>query len=366
MDYKAEFAEKRRRILDYVDRKGLDGVLVSRIDNFAWATAGCANYIPVATDVGLASLLITPSKSAVITTNIEATRIRAEEPIAEVAEVRDHTWHDDDAKAKLMKELVSKNVAVDVPLGDRPLLGDDFVDLQARLTPREVEQYKQLGHDASEAIEAACYAVEKGQREIDIAARLRMEAQARDLTPTVCLIAADERLKLHRHPLPTHNKVEKVVMLVLCARRRGLIASLTRLVHFGPIDDDLKRRHEAVTRVDAVANLASDPGIRIGSIFDAIVTAYGDTGFRGEENNHHQGGPTGYRGRYYTATSRSAKVVEPNQAFAWNPSIAGTKSEDTIIAGETGPIEVTRPLTYPTIDVTVEGHSMRRAAILEK
>ena len=51
---------------------------------------------------------------------------------------------------------------------------------------------------------------------------------------------------------------------------------------------------------------------------------------------YHQGGATGYETRDYIATPNSSLIVQPNQAFAWNPYIKGAKSEDTILVTEKG------------------------------
>ena len=61
----------------------------------------------------------------------------------------------------------------------------------------------------------------------------------------VNLIATDERIFNFRHPLPTHKRLERYAMLVLCGRQRGLVCSITRLVHFGRLPDDLRRKAEA-------------------------------------------------------------------------------------------------------------------------
>lgn len=364
MDFKQDLELKRERILDYINQKDLDGVLLCRNDNFAWATGGAVNWVAAPTDYGAASLLVTPSRFVVLTTNIEATRFKAEEPVAEHAEIWGYPWNNPHQKADMLRTKLSENLGCDDPSQGYPVLDDDFLDLQKELTEREVNLYKQLGQECTEVVEGVAKKVKPGQSENEAAAMLRYEAQLRGIFSNVVLVAADDRLKQHRHPHPTDNKIENIVMLVLCGRRHGLIANLTRIVAFGRIDDDLHKRHEAVTHVDATGILNTTPGMRVGNIYDKMVAAYADAGYRGEENLHHQGGPTGYKGRYYTATGASGEVVRPNQAFAWNPSITGTKSEDTIIAGPDGRIDVTRPLDYPVIDVTVEGKSIKRADIL--
>ena len=101
----------------------------------------------------------------------------------------------------------------------------------------------------------------------------------------------------------------------------------------------MKRRHQAVCNVDAAALLSTRPGRTIGEIFRTIQQAYADNGFPDEWKLHHQGGSTGYTGRETRGLADSKVVVRENQAFAWNPSITGTKSEDTTLCTASG-IEV--------------------------
>jgi hypothetical protein len=124
-------------------------------------------------------------------------------------------------------------------------------------------------------------------------------------------------------------------IFVVCGRRHGLIASLTRMVSFDDVPS--AARPHAVSRVDAAFIAATVPGRTVASAFQAGVDAYTEHGLGPLEwLNHHQGGPTGYEPRDYEANSSSEAVIEVNQAFAWNPSAPGMKSEDTILSRDTG------------------------------
>ncbi len=125
-----------------------------------------------------------------------------------------------------------------------------------------------------------------------------------------------------------------------------------------------RRKHAAVVAVDAAFIASSRPGARIGDVFKAGLEAYREQGYADEWRLHHQGGPTGYATRDYRATEASDDTVEPNQAFAWNPSITGTKSEDTIIATPDGPEVISSSPGLPSVDVTANGASLERADIV--
>ncbi len=72
----------------------------------------------------------------------------------------------------------------------------------------------------------------------------------------------------------------------------------------------------------------------------------------------------GYQERYFLATSGEARNVEINQPFGWNPSITGTKSEDTIISSREGMKIVTQDKNWPLIPVECKGKTVLRPDIL--
>jgi len=80
---------------------------------------------------------------------------------------------------------------------------------------------------------------------------------------------------------------------------------------------------------------------------------------------HHQGGPAGYEPREYVATPGSIDTISVGQVYAWNPSITGTKSEDTILVGEMGNEVLTSMDGWPMLSVTVDGQEYARPAVLE-
>jgi hypothetical protein len=71
-----------------------------------------------------------------------------------------------------------------------------------------------------------------------------------------------------------------------------------------------------------------------------------------------------YAGREYRATTYTETLVQPHQAFAWNPTIAGTKSEDTLIATDDGPEILTATPDLPVVPVSHDGVEIARPDIL--
>jgi Xaa-Pro aminopeptidase len=150
----------------------------------------------------------------------------------------------------------------------------------------------------------------------------------------------------------------------VCARRHGLVASLTRLVSLGAVSEELRQKHAAVTAIDTCFIANSRPGSRACEILAGAIAAYESAGYAGEWKNHHQGGMTGYSAREYVATPKTRDVVRLCQAFAWNPSITGTKSEDTILTGESGNEILTHTGGYEYIECKFERTAYLRPDIL--
>jgi len=359
-----EFSQKQDRIKSLLDEHGLDSLLLQRASSFAWMTCGAASYVNTASSYGAAALLLTPSDRYLIADNIEATRLEKEEKLKYQGwNFQITPWY----KAQNEIPRLTKGLKLGSD-GNYPTavdLSDDIAHLRTNLTPEENIRFRVLGRLCAEAMDSAIRMVQPGQTEHQIAAHLEHEAQSRGVQPIVNLIATDERVYNFRHPLPTYKTLERYAMLVLCGRRWGLVCSLTRLVHFGPLPDELRKKTKAVGKVDATFILATRPGAILGQVFETALKAYTSTGYPNEWKLHHQGGPAGYEPREYIATPDSKEIVTQGQVYAWNPSITGSKSEDTIQVGEKENEVATSIPGWPVIEVEIDDHVIQRPAVLE-
>lgn len=360
-----EFVEKQARIQSLLGERKLDALLLRRVSSFAWATGGAASYVNTAAAEGPSSLLITPAGRYVITNRIEAPRLEQEEKLAMQGwELLAAPWYaTDNTIASRTHGLV---LGADVPFAGATNLAGEIARLRSRLTPEEVRRARVLGRLAAEAMNAAIRQVQPGQTEYEIAARLGAEAQSRGVQPIVNLVATDARIYGFRHPLPTDRKLDRYAMLVLGGRKWGLVASITRLVYFGRLPGEIRRMAEATARVDATLIDATRPGRTLGEIFRQGMHAYAAAGVPDEWQLHHQGGAAGYESREYLGTPDSQDMVFAGQVYAWNPSITGTKSEDTVLVGETANEVLTATDGWPMLPVTTgSGQMIERPAILE-
>jgi Xaa-Pro aminopeptidase len=364
-----EVAEKLARVRAYLKKHDLHGVVLNSRANFAWLSGGGDNHIVSQSERGFGALMVTARSAYVVANRIEIDRLTTEEPLKDFTP---KTWSwieplSDEVQRLCGGKAETKHFASDDPeaTGLKALPGDFNAEVRAQLTESEIRRYKSLGRDCALIIETVARHLNAGDSEHQAEADLARHLLSRGIQPFVLLVASDERVKRYRHPTPTAKHMQKLAMLVVCGQRHGLICSLTRLVSFGPLGSDLAARHESACRVEAAYWAATKPGATWGDAFKAGAEQYKKEGFAKEWELHHQGGPTGYSGRDFLATPDEKRLVQDHQAVAWNPSITGTKTEDTYVIDGANRIVVTEASPeWPTVTATAGGLTLKRPAIL--
>ncbi len=331
---------RQQKLWELMDRRNLGALLLRRPANFAWYTNGADNRVDHASPLGVADVLITRDAEYIFTNNIEAPRMREEQtPDFEVIE---HPWYEDEAAA--IREVVDNaSLGTDFPLENALDVSSDVTPLRYVLDLDALERYRQVGVDTAEAMAEAAKSLKPRMREHEAAANLAAACRRRGLFNSVLLAAADDRIARYRHPIPHGDTIKRRAMLVVSAERGGLYANVTRMVHFGEPDKELKQRLEACeTILRRMREEATRPGHTLADAFRDCQRFYADAGFSDEWKLHHQGGMTGYASREIIATPATLQEIRVGQAFAWNPSITGAKAEETFILTESGPEVITR------------------------
>ena len=353
---KEEFQTKLTKLRAVMQEQNIENILITEAHNFSWLCCGAENFVFFAMSQGAAPLMVTPEKVMLVSSNIESVRLFAEEMQDLAVEDQHHLWHlsPDEINAHFQSRITG-SWKKDTDLADA------FRLLRDPLLQDEIARYRWVGEQAEEALRITCRQIKPGMTEYQVAGMLAKAAYERAVYPALILIASDERACNFRHPLPTKKEIENHVMVVLSARRYGLITSTTRFVALGAINEELHKRHEAVCTVDAAMILASAPGNTLGSVLQTGIDTYKEQGYPGEWQLHHQGGITGYQGRTAKAIPNDRQIILENQAVAWNPSIAGTKSEDTVLVKDGGFEILTQAKDWPMIQVTVDETTIERS-----
>jgi Xaa-Pro aminopeptidase len=362
-----EIREKERRVREFLQLKGFVGILFKRQANFSWMTGGGLNLVGITTELGATSLLITKDEKYLISNNIEGPRMIQEEGVEAQGFIpKTFPWYEDQETA-LVKDLVKGgSLGSDVSFPDATTVTEDIARLRYSLTPEEMERYRWLGEKASLALEKTLQETGQGEKESEVVGRLCRELWKDRIDPVTLMAAADERVFQFRHPIPSEKSIEKYLMVSVNARKWGLIVSLTRFVHFGKLPEEIKAKYLANVFIDCVFMASTRPGTAAKQVLHRGIEAYREKGFPEEWKLHHQGGSIGYTGRDYRTNFNTQDIIQENQAFTWNPSLRGTKSEDTILASAKGLEMITRPISYPSLSMTVDGIAFVRPDILVK
>lgn len=367
-----EGAVKVRRLLELAERHGVAGILLGTLPNFAWLSGGGDSHVSFVSDRGVAALLVDGEGVHLLTSNIEATRLAEEQlPGLEPASVRTFAWYEDNLPA-FLAHLTGEALAAGRPLGADfagPGLKDLSTEIQAcrrPLLPEEIGRLRTLAADLSAVFETAAGRVTPGLTEWEVAGLLSGETVARGAQVAGVLVGADERARRCRHPLMVGKKIERYVLMGMVVQRGGLHAALSRALHFGPVPSELALRQEAVVSVLAALLGASRPGVRLREALAAAQEAYGQAGFPGEWRHHHQGGLTGYLPREHVAHPGSAVEVAAGCALAWNPTVEGTKAEETVLVTEDGPELLTHTPGWPVLRRRAGGRDFALAGIAER
>lgn len=359
----AELQKKLNRIQNLLVKEQMDALFIKRQDNFAWLSCGGRNYVGVG-EVGNCGLLVTKEgKRYAITNNIEAPRMRDEEKLEQLGfDIFANTWHNTSFEAKTLEALVPSGKI----MRDTADKGDLIKSLRYDLTEEEIERYKKVGEDASFAIERAAMEIKAGMTEYEVAGLIMKNMEEKGLELLSCMVAADERISNYRHPLPTAKRIHKKVQIGGNFRRNGLVICLTRYVYFDSPSSEIVKQYRANQIIDCTLMHHSRPGVKMCDALVAGQKKYEELGYAEEFHKHHQGGPIGYAGRDYRVCFDTDVVISDHHAFCWNPSITGTKSEDTVIITKDEIIPVTKPVLFPQVEINVEGVKFIRADLLVK
>lgn len=341
-----EAEHKRSIALEAAAAAGRAAIVATSSPTVRWLLCGRGRPVSASAAEADYAVLLVDGHAYAVHPDIEASRVKEDERLEELGfEPVSFPWHE--GREPTVARLLD---------GKEALAGDELeaaiAPSRRSLTDVERDRYRLAGKDAAAALVACLERLRPEQTEIDTAAELAHQARLRGFFPPVVLVAGERRQKVHRHPLPTSDKLGAHALLAVTAEREGLHVSLTRIVSFGAAFPELVRVVAASAAVDAAMLSASRPSRTLGDVFAAAADAYAAEGFPDEWRRHHQGGLTGYQGREVFAVPGEATPIPASCAVAWNPSVTGGgKSEDTALVTSEGVEVITRTPELPELEL---------------
>jgi antitoxin VapB len=346
-----DFADKLGQLAVVGAELGLESLVLRNPASLTWLL-GARVHVPQTLDSACLDVVVDlagQKPTATIVTNaIEAPRLRDTELSGADVGWRVVPWWE----SRVLALPTGSRVGCDGPLAGTIDLSDRIANLRRVLTNHQQQLLARVCSDAAAAATEAAETISPGMTEYGAAAVLAAALLDRELDPIVLMVAGDDRSHRHRHPLPTDAPLGRRAMLVCCARRHGLVASVTRFVAFGELSAGETAAYRALLEVERAFLDASKPGVRLGDAFACGAAAYPVNGFEADEwHRHHQGGFSGLQPREFPAHHSSDAIVPAGSVLAWNPSAAGWKVEDTAIVGPDGVQVLVRDPAWPFMTV---------------
>lgn len=373
----AESAAKRDQLCQHMAATGLAAVQIQRTENLAWLTAGRVDRrVLLPSSLGIATILLLRNGEAFyLVPDNEAQRLAEEDFAGLPFTAITYPWHAADLSEQLRTLTGGGRIAPDTtptdttpadttPADTDPAGAALLAAQRATLVDTEIERYRWLARNTAHVTATVLQSLQPGMTERTMAARIAAGLIERGIEPSVLLMAADDRILRYKHAVTQNATLQRFGMLNLCSRRWGLAISITRFVHFGPMPQQLVDAFAIAAEVNAQLLAATKPGTTSAELFAIAARAYAAHGHAGEELRHHQGGATGYGEREWIATPAGKERVADNQAFAWNPSVAGGKVEDTVLLRD-GKLELlTATPDLPTVTTRASGLTIQSAGAL--
>ncbi len=365
-----EVAVKKTRLIRLMDEKRLDGILLSKVQNVSWMTGGiCRSRYSLLNEVGSVSLLILRSGGPFLITADHHARRLMEEGMTDLGyTAKPFPWMDREEAFTIPGDFLNtvvpgRRIGTDHRMLGLPFIGDDMRPLQASLTKWEIERYRWLGKQVAEALSDVAHRIQPGMNEFEIESMLATSLYSRSIQPAVLMVAVDERLFSYPSAFPGEAKLKKYALLSVAGEKWGLIASLTRHVHLGPVSDDLKAKHWATAKILSTLQQSIRPGQAVSGLFEDYRRAYSDAGFENAWSWSPPGGASGYEYPQAFTPLVSERIVN-RQAFALHPSILGTGCGDTFIVYADSVEVVTSIKDWPVLSMEIDGKTWFQPNVL--
>jgi antitoxin VapB len=371
MTTSSEVDRKVERVAALARDGGFSGIVLAAQHNFGWLTAGRTNRVDATRETGSGALLVTAEgRRFALTSAIETPRMRDEGVSGLGFDVVEYPWTDERADATLAFRVATRlagggPLATDITTAAAQNVEGRISRIRSTLVHEEIPRYRALGEDVGATLGLLMRSLDPGSTELEVARTVSSALLGIGAYPNVLLVAGDHRIATYRHPVPTKTTWRQRLLVACCAEREGQIVAASRLVAVGRIDDDFKKRTLATAHVFGALLDATVTGATGAQMFAAAAKAYADHGYPGEELLHHQGGVIACRSREWVAHPASDAVAEPPQAFAWNPTVTGSKVEETVVLGEDDRLEVvTTSPDWPSVEIDVRGQKIRVPIVL--
>ncbi len=330
-----DFAYKKEKLRAYMRQNGFDAAILTRRDSFAWFTFGGDNKIFYSMDTGVGLLAVTMDAVFLIAQVMDVDRIYDDELSGLDIEKIGVRWCDPSREETALKLLAGKRIVSDILLAGAECRFKEIVELQTPYAPWEVARYREVGRLCDEMLKNIADNVRPGMREQDIACMILHEYGKVYSVPKVLLVGSDDRIAKYRHPNPSDQRVERVVLLHPASDVYGMHANITRTLCFGDPPRELTQKYDLLNDILAMICAHLRPGARHETLLRERRRMLKEAGLEAEYFNHYPGATAGYFFGSSQPVIDNEEIVD-TQCFDWFLTVTGAKVEELTMATPNG------------------------------
>ncbi|QDT66957.1 M24 family metallopeptidase [Calycomorphotria hydatis] len=350
--------QRQEVIADFLSEHGLDALLISRPENFAWFTLG-GNNLRDAGGETTAGLFLTSDARVVICNNIDSQQIFDKELNGLGFQLKERPWHE--PKDALIKDLCrGRNVGSDTGIGITENMATELDKLRLPLGHSEELQLKALGRDVVHAVEATGRHCQPGQHECEIAGELAHRLIKRCIEPVRMQVIGDGRAKTYPHGGNMATPVVNYCTIMALGRRDGLHVATSRTVAFGTIDQNQLQAHRNVLLMQATGISFSQAGLKLSETWQRVHRIYEKFNYADEWMLTDQAEVIGYRAVEHQVTPDSDFEMQVGYPICWHPAVEAAPVCDTVLVKESGVEMITGIESWPVVTIQVRGTQITR------
>ena len=331
-----DILEKRETVIEFLDRKKLDAVIIGKPDNFAWFTCGGNNKVVKAWDIGFSHLIITRKNNILISQIMDGPRVIDEELKGLKIEYEPLKWNDVSREEKISQIIKGMKVFSDIPINGATYSPREFSLLHYPFSALEIRRVRWLSQKTEEILRKVAEIINPGITEIEIAGIISGEMGKYGIECDVLLIGSDERIEKYRHPVPTEKKVKKLVLLHPASKKWGLHVPMSRMLSFGNPDIETVKKFDGACKIAAEAISSCTEGAKLIDILMAQEKTFMELGYKDEWGMHYHGGITGYLLVSQAVYTDKNSGISLNQPHAWFVTLTGVKVEELSLTTKNG------------------------------
>jgi Xaa-Pro dipeptidase len=361
-DRRADIEAKQLRLTTLLQEAQCEAMVLVDPDNVAWFTSGASSR-GILDPNEMPAVYFNADGRWIVSSNVDSQRLFDEELDGLGFQLKEWPWHL--GRAQFLKELCEGHkFASDLALNHCKVVGNPLRHLRRKLTAYEQACHRALGQILSHALEACCRTLSPGETEREVAGQLSHRLLHRGAQPLALNVAAESRLRLYRHCGYTPAPVHTYCVVSATARKYGLCATASRSVCFGQPAPEVRKDHDAASKVSATYVASSWPDAVPKQILVTGRRVYLVSGAEHEWLLSPQGCVTGRAPVELALTPQTDDLLQAGWAVTWRASAGSALSCDTFLLTEDGPRTITATENWPLKRIRIQGAEFVRPDLL--